>query len=513
MKLPCYALIVCCAALSILTVFAAWEMLYHQSLVIPPVLIDVFPLWKQRITLYKGEFRQKYQMLDGFILHRHNRPSPQTQKKVQISSNGSKKYLNDDDDKSIKQRRVKEMESEKIFPSRFGSYIYSNDASHGLPTSPKIVCYYTTPMLNAFNKSLTNHHQKFRHILLPEFIDPYLCTHLNIGIIGIVNSTLYMDKNIREALERIKGLKKANPILKILLWVGGARVGGFSTMVKDHTSRKSFIQSLKMTLEQYHMDGVDLDWEFPGTDGKTRVHFSQLLHEIRQINNYADYVNLMSYDYHFYSSELPQTGLNAPLFRREHERSLLGTLNINESVHYWLAAGLDRSKLVVGLPTYGHSFSLLNPFNTRIGAPTNNFGRVGTLGFASYSEICWFRRCNIYAHRVYDIPSCSPYLYAGSEWISYDDEQSLACKATFIKSQGFGGAMIFSLNTDDFGAFCEDATVYLGKPTDALQDVGTSTTFPLLRTIRSILLGDVKFAEAHRTMEKGLGLKAGKMLV
>lgn len=86
------------------------------------------------------------------------------------------------------------------------------------------------------------------------------------------------------------------------------------------------------------MLGLDIDWEFPSAHNRERQHFSQLLHEIRreyerehrtyllsvavaapegiafyaydigEINNYADYVNIMSYDYHFYTKASPFTG-------------------------------------------------------------------------------------------------------------------------------------------------------------------------------------------------------------
>lgn len=109
-------------------------------------------------------------------------------------------------------------------------------------------------------------------------------------------------------------------------------------MIKNHANRKIFIQSIKSTLEKYHLDGVDLDWEFPSSFNKERMHFSQLLHEIRreyerehrtylltvavaapqtlidysydveEINSYTDYVNIMTYDYHLYTHQTPYTG-------------------------------------------------------------------------------------------------------------------------------------------------------------------------------------------------------------
>ncbi|XP_049530141.1 chitinase-like protein 3 [Anopheles darlingi] len=498
-------MLVAFCGLSCVAVFATWSMIYRQNLIIPPTLIDIPSYWRNRIAQYETALHHHRTVHPGVEL-------PATGRNVSIHGNAEPENV--DNSNGVASRaesrahtvpqRVKQLDNERILPSRLGNYIYSQEAASGQPVQPKLVCYYTTPDLSAPGG--------LRHILLPERIDPFLCTHLNIGIIGIDNCTLLIDENVHASLNRTKALKRTNPALKILLWIGGGSIGGFSAMVENHANRKRFIQSVKATLEKYRLDGIDLDWEFPDSGGKRRMHFSQLLHEIRreyqrehrtyilsvavapqatlaymaydvgEINSYADYVNLMSYDFHFYSPDLPQTGLNAPLYRRPGEVALLAALNINESVHYWLSAGLDRSKLIVGLPTYGHSYTLVNPFNTRIGAPAAGNGRVGMFGFASFSEVCWFRRHNIYVLEAYDEATCSPYLHAGTEWISYDDERSIGCKADYILANGLGGAMMFSLNTDDFGAYCAGNALY--EP-----PAGAPPTFPLLRKVRSVLLG------------------------
>lgn len=47
----------------------------------------------------------------------------------------------------------------------------------------------------------------------------------------------------------------------------------------------SFIKSIIYYVKNYHIDGIDLDWEFPnehpGYDKRQKLHFTQLLEEIR----------------------------------------------------------------------------------------------------------------------------------------------------------------------------------------------------------------------------------------
>lgn len=52
---------------------------------------------------------------------------------------------------------------------------------------------------------------------------------------------------------------------KLLLCLGGnGRSGGFSVMVRNRKNRLAFLSSLSMLLEDYSLDGVDYNWEYPG---------------------------------------------------------------------------------------------------------------------------------------------------------------------------------------------------------------------------------------------------------
>ncbi|XP_055681033.1 chitinase-3-like protein 2 [Lutzomyia longipalpis] len=467
------ALLILLCAVSSVTVYTTWTIIYRNSFNYPPKLFDVPTLWIHRTNLYS-------QYLSDYV--------------VPKEGDGESRRRSNEGAALTENSSVKELENERIFPSRYGNFIPTERGG-----KRKLVCYYTAPYNVIRGRDL-----------LPKDIDPHLCTHINVGFAGVVNSTLFLDDVLRETFVQMAALKKINQALKILVWTGGADVGGFSEMVKDHANRKHFIQSLKNVLETYRLDGIDLDWEFPGGFDRQRQHFSQLLHEIRreyqrehrtylltvavaaprpiidvaydvgEINSYADFVNIMTYDYHFYSQTAPFTGINAPLFARENERGLLAMLNINYTANYWHEQGLDKEKIIIGLPTYGHSFHLANPLNRRIGSPATNFGATGILGFTSYSEVCWFQQNNIFVTTVFDNATCSPYTSAGTEWISYDDAVSLECKTKWVKDNGFGGVMIYDLNSDDYGLFCRHEG----------DGVTGQETFPLSRKVHTVLFSN-----------------------
>lgn len=191
--------------------------------------------------------------------------------------------------------------------------------------------------------------------------------------------------------------------------------------------------------------------------------------------SYVDYVNLMSYDYHFYTKITPFTGINAPLYASPSETGYFALLNINASAYYWYQQGMEKRKIVVGLPTYGHSFRLINPANNGLTAPVSGYGKLGNLGFVDYSDICSFLHANR-INPIFDTETKSPYATKFYEWVSYDDAQSLTYKAEYVKNNNFGGAMVLSLNADDHRGVCKGS---LGG--------GDGDVFPLTKKIKTVL--------------------------
>ncbi|XP_044260520.1 chitinase-3-like protein 2 [Tribolium madens] len=362
-------------------------------------------------------------------------------------------------------------------------------------TDFKLVCYYNFPGGSGS--------------LQPEKIDPFLCTHINVGFARVGPNGVELTQDQLRALQTVVGLKQVNGNLKVLVSVGGAgNDGGFNVMVLSHASRKVFIRSVAELVRNHSIDGVDLDWEFPnetpGRDKKQKVHFVQLLEEFRMtinkykekflvtvavaapivlvdncydvpyLNEFVDFVNVMAYDYHFYTKLTPFTGLNSPLYPSIEDKGYLSTLNINFTAFYWVSKGMAREKLVIGLPTYGHTFRLTNIHNSGLYAPARGYGKLGSGGFVDYSQVCSFLNMNQISP-IFDMDAKSPYATKGTEWVAFDNEQSLSFKAEFVRDNQFGGVMVYSLNADDYLGVCKvDSNVQ-------------SRQFPLINKVKEIL--------------------------
>ena len=140
----------------------------------------------------------------------------------------------------------------------------------------------------------------------PSDIDANLCTHviyafaeLNEVTNEIQSQDPWADLPSTESEGHFDGygetvkLKQQNPNLKVLLAVGGWNAGSgvFSDMAQTEDSRSSFIQSSVDFLKKYEFDGLDIDWEYPGSDGsdyggrpEDKQNFVLLIQEFKQVN-------------------------------------------------------------------------------------------------------------------------------------------------------------------------------------------------------------------------------------
>ncbi|XP_070951333.1 acidic mammalian chitinase-like isoform X1 [Macaca nemestrina] len=124
------------------------------------------------------------------------------------------------------------------------------------------------------------------------------------------------------------------------------------------------------------------------------------------------------------------------------------------AVNSWKSPGAPAEKLIVVFGAYAHTFTLTNPANHGLDAPTSGPGTAGPhtqeAGTLAYLEFCCFLKG---ATDVWNDPQEVPYTYMGNQWMGYDNSKSFTLK--WLLKNRFGGAMVWAIDLDDFtGTFC-----------------------------------------------------------
>ncbi|KAF9580304.1 hypothetical protein BGW38_003106 [Lunasporangiospora selenospora] len=203
--------------------------------------------------------------------------------------------------------------------------------------------------------------------------------------------------------------------VKIIMSIGGWYGSQtFSQVAADPARRKKWVESAMVFLRPntlgdnahipngWNMDGLDIDWEYPGKRGadcntftpKDTENYLLLLQEVRAQmdlefpNNQKtissavsispwvdengnpltdvsafvpifDWVNIMVYDIHGPWSD--PTGPNAPLYSHPSPEAA----SADRAIRVWSAAGWPKEKIALGTPFYGRAFTATVNMNTR----------------------------------------------------------------------------------------------------------------------------------------------------
>jgi len=370
-----------------------------------------------------------------------------------------------------------------------------------------------------------------------EDIDPNLCTHHIYTFAGLKGDhTIYSldpwndlyDNYGKGAYLRFTRMKERSPQIKTMLSIGGWNEGSkkYSQMASSAASRKTFVDSVVKFLHKYNFDGLDLDWEYPTQRGgkpEDRENYSLLLKELsealhprglllsaalaagkqniepsynlQEVGTYLDFLNVMTYDYH--GDWDPFVGNNAPLYLShldvEHGNGFQ-YFSVNYTINYYLEAGVEPSKIVLGVPSYGRGFVLAHSDQHDLYAASNGpmagcpYSREA--GFCGYNELCEKYFTQPGWTYVRDSEQQSIYGYKGTTWVGWDDLQAVQLKLDYIKSAGIGGAMLWSIDTDDFRGLCGPKYAILNSIWSALNGqvpspspMPTSTPDPTASTV------------------------------
>ena len=301
-------------------------------------------------------------------------------------------------------------------------------------------------------------------------------------------------------LNQLAELKAKNPKLRVLISLGGwSGSAYFSDAALTDASRKKLVSScvdlwikgnlpgLAPGVAANIFDGVDLDWEWPGSEGNAgnvirpadKQNFTLLAAEFRaqldrlgkttrkhydltaflpaapakiaagfegKIFKYLDFGTVQGYDYHgsWESRTNQQSSLYVPAGAPDNP-----DFSADNAVKAWLGVGAPRQQLVLGLPYYSQGWTgVTGGGNGRFEPATGPAQGVFAAGTEDYKTVK-----NLPGFKVYrDWRAGNSWLFDGTTFWTYDDPAQLLQKTLYIRAKGLGGAMMWSLDGDDDNA-------------------------------------------------------------
>ena len=280
------------------------------------------------------------------------------------------------------------------------------------------------------------------------------------------------------AADSVASWKTALPNVKILLSVGGwTWSSAFTAVANSSAKRLAFAQSCRQYVQANGIDGIDLDWEWPGggntsPNANDRTNFTALVHAVRQelntlstttgktyeltcyapalsslldfwdlaaLKNDFNFFNVQGYDLH--GTWDNQTNHQSALYPNPSGPD--DNLTISEILAVYEAAGVPRSQLLVGAPFYGQVWNNAGPtanglFQTATGSHTPTYATLAASSARTHL-------------RVWDTYAKVPFLYDAlgtGQWTTYDDPQALYEKAAFSIAKGYAGVFFWQIGGD-----------------------------------------------------------------
>ena len=323
-------------------------------------------------------------------------------------------------------------------------------------------------------------------------VDASRLTHINYAFANLRDGEVVEGfASDAENFRRLRELRQRHPHLRVLVAVGGwTWSGGFSDAALTVASRERFVRSAVAFVQRHDLDGLDIDWEYPGLPGNGNTHrpddkanFTAMMAALRaglddlgrrtgrkylltfaagafprfiehtelaQVAASIDWVNLMTYDFRVAAVD-PVAGHHANLFDHpDDEKRRSGDAAVRE----FLAAGVPAAKLVLGVPFYGRGWmdvradrnGLYQPGVPLIDAKGLTYARLAAdlVGRDGYE-------------RHWDATAQQPYLWNASRriFIAYDDPESVRRKAQYVVERGLAGVMYWQHGSDRTGTLLQ----------------------------------------------------------
>ena len=310
----------------------------------------------------------------------------------------------------------------------------------------------------------------------------------------------------------------------------GEDTKNFSNSAANPTTRTKLVNSMVDAVVKYRLDGIDIDWEYPGSYSgrplsEDKVNYTLFIKELRQkldsidssylltsaipagpwghsrfelekLHQYFDFINMMSYDLEngsvgsHHSALLPST---APYGTTEG-------CSVEETLALWTGRGVPKSKICLGIAFYGKDIYISGNYKNGLGQSAVNGQKYSN---KAYDEIIekYISKVGDVVNYGFDDSAKAPYMFntQTKKFLTYENELSALYKCQYAKEQGLGGVMIWEIGEDDtstlitavaqgYGRHIEGKTYLVGG--NATFGVNAEIDVHTVKEIRDSILGD-----------------------
>ena len=336
----------------------------------------------------------------------------------------------------------------------------------------------------------------------PEKLPLHQLTHIIFSFTNVIDGEMkFRNEESKEKLRQLVDQRKSHENLKVMIACGGWGAKGFSDMAHTKENRDKFVKSVVAFNKEFDLDGLDIDWEYPGIPAaKTKAreedkqNFTFLMKELRmaldsldrdqtitfasagwkpyyknieiqEVMKYVDYMNVMTYDQ--IGATTPFTGHHTALgwikeediketpamiyleSRREEMKKRGFTFeprSVESIINFCIENGVKPEQLVVGAAFYGRAWKGVPPADNGLYQPNKG----SHVGWDAYHNIRKNYENDVNYKRYWDSTAKAPFLYSAKDsvFITYDDTVSVKLKTEYAKKNNLGGIMFWELGND-----------------------------------------------------------------
>ena len=285
------------------------------------------------------------------------------------------------------------------------------------------------------------------------------------------------EKTFPHLKDTVDKFHEEHPYTKVIAGLGGAsnsdRLG---EVIMDADKRKVLAETTAALIKSRGIAGVDLDWEYYsdyadrnaayldlaiqlrsllGKDyiismaGQSADSFFREDSCVRMMNEVLDYTSVMTYDFDYNGRVKSYIGYNGNFTQ------------LKTVMNGYASVVTDKSKLLIGLPFYGLKYAVEE--NRIYERGENALRYIDDLG---YSTLTSTKELGDKAANPdkYDDDNGVALAYKRKAMYTFDNETTVATKATWACENGFGGTMAWVASSDDaVGSLGKAVTNVLNK--------------------------------------------------